>query len=497
MRAKFTAVPYILFLLCFTIQGQGLMPDPELSLIEVKENRLEKFLSRYVQFNSISGNEKEAGEWLRGVCKENGLHIKQMGDTDSNYNFSASIYPLSKGLPNIVFLNHIDVVPAGDISKWEHPPFSGKITNTEIWGRGTFDNKGTAMMQLFSIVEIMKKYKGKQLPYNVTFLAVSCEETECNGGAEYVIENHLDELNPEIIIGEGPPALNGIINTDPEQSIFPISIAHKRALWIELKLKINTSAHGSVTPEKYANKEMVKALDHLLDKKQKVIFNDLNVNLLKSLGKLEKGLTGFVLKHPKLFKIFITPKLRERPELFALFSNTITLTSLESDNNVVNVIPSEVIALLDCRLLPNTSEEAFLEDFKKRLKNNNIEISILHSSPKMKSSNDKSPFYKHLKKAIEKNYPETEVITIFLPNSSDVGLFRAKGISSYASVPLNIPMDYLDNIHSENERIPRHVLDKGKDTYADFIEECIKGAPVPLLNEGEEDESLSALNNKK
>src|SRR5690606_452961 len=296
------------------VLAQALMPGPEISLSEINGTTIENYLSKYVKYNSVSGNEKEAGEWLKSVCIKNGLQIKQMGDTNGNYNFSASIYPLTSNLPNIVFLNHIDVVPPGDLNKWKEDPFSGKITHDEIWGRGTFDNKGNAMMQLFSVLEIAKKYQGKQLPFNVTFLAVSCEETQCKGGADYVIANYLDLLNPVVVLGEGPPSLEGVLQTKPDQVLFPISVAHKRPLWIELKLKINSSAHGSVTPLKYANKEMVKALNNLLDRKEKAVYNDLNVRMLKGLGELEKGLTGFAMRHPRLFRMFITPQLRQRSE---------------------------------------------------------------------------------------------------------------------------------------------------------------------------------------
>ncbi|QLE02300.1 M20/M25/M40 family metallo-hydrolase [Galbibacter sp. BG1] len=482
MRIKYKAflsLVYIIFVLQFNYAQFDSIPKIDslnhvsTSLGKLNDSNIEKYLSEYVKFASISGHEKEAGEWLKKVCENNGLSITQMGNKDAEYNFTASLYPLSSGLPNIVFLNHIDVVPAGDLDKWEYPPFSGEITDTEIWGRGSWDNKGNAIMQLFSVVEILNKYKDIQLPFNVTFLAVSCEETQCRGGAEYVIEHYLDELNPAVVIGEGPPAIKGALQTRPEKAVFPISVAHKRALWLELKLKINTSAHGSVTPLHYANKEMVIALDNLLGKKQKAVYTDLNVKMLKDMGKLEKGLTGFAMRHPRLFRMFITPQLRKQPELFSIFSNTITLTSLESNNDVVNVIPSEATALLDCRLLPEASKDEFIEDIKRRLKNDNIEVSVIYSMPKMESSDDKSIFYKNLKNAITKTYPNTDVITILLPNTSDAGVFRAKGISTFTTVPIQLDMSYLDNIHSENERIPRGVLVKGKETYTNFIEECL------------------------
>jgi len=49
----------------------------------------------------------------------------------------------------ILFLSHYDVVPTGNDSEWKYPPFSGKIVDGAIYGRGTLDMKS----MLFSILE--------------------------------------------------------------------------------------------------------------------------------------------------------------------------------------------------------------------------------------------------------------------------------------------------------------------------------------------------------
>src|SRR5690606_14592754 len=146
--------------------------------------------------------------------------------------------------------------------------------------------------------------------------------------------------------------------------------------------------------------------------------------------------------------------------------------------------------------LPKTDADTFLEDLKKRLKNPDIEVSTIYKTPVMKSSDPNNEYYRHLQAAILKNYPEAEVLSIILPNTSDAGIFRAKGINTYTTVPISISREYLTNIHSENERIPRGVLNSGKATYVDFIEECIKGAPatIPFSNEGKGISNLSSIN---
>ena len=462
-----------LLLLQTTIFSQNSIENFK-ELIDPTALKMEIVLSDYIQFNSISGYEKEAGEWLKKVCSDKGLHITSMGTENGNYNFSASLYPLSEQLPNIIFLNHIDVVPPGDITKWEFPPYSGKITDTEIWGRGAFDNKGNAMMQLFALLDIKEKYKDIQLPYNITFLAVSVEETQAAGGAQFVVENYLEDLNTAVLIGEGAPGLIGVLDETSSKPLFGISVAHKRALWIELELTIKTFGHGSVTPNNYPTKAMNEALHRLLKKKSKLVYNDLNVNFLKQLGHIEKGFKGWVLKHPRMFKWALTSKLREKEELFALFSNTITCTGIHSEGEAINVIPSTVKATLDCRLLPYESSELFLEKLKKRLNNDNIKVTIKENMPDVIPSNSQTNFYKSIEKALLQSYPDSNVITTLLPNFNDVGIFRLFNVPAYAITPLVLEREYLEHIHNENERIPIENLNRGKDAYVSIIDEMLK-----------------------
>lgn len=435
--------------------------------------KIEQCLSNYIQFNSTSGQEKAAGKWLKDICEEQGLYITQMGTENGNYNFSASLYPLSKQLPNIILLNHIDVVPVGDASKWEHAPYSGDITATEVWGRGAFDNKGNGVMQLYSLLDLKEKYKDTQLPYNVTFLAVSVEETQGEGGAQFVVKNHLETLNPAVVIGEGAPGLAGILDPNSTKPIFGISVAHKRALWIELELAIKTFGHGSVTPKSYATKDMNEALNRVLKKKPKVVFNHLNVDLLKQLGGIQKGFTGWVLKHPKTFKWIIAPKLREKEELFSLFSNTLTCTGIHSEGDAINVISGKVKATLDCRLLPYESSELFLSNLRKKLNNDNIKISVKENMADVIPSDSESIYYKCIEKALQNDYPNSDVITTLLPNFNDVGAFRLFKVPAYAITPVILDRAYLERIHNANERVPIDMLKKGRDSYANIVIEML------------------------
>ena len=110
-------------------------------------------------------------------------------------------------------------------------------------------------MQLEAISKFVELSKTEYLPFNVTLLSVSSEETGGDKGARLMVDSFLQELNPILVLGEGGSGVADILSTDPDQIVYGISIAQKRGLWLKLNLKMRTSGHGSVPPEQYVNKK--------------------------------------------------------------------------------------------------------------------------------------------------------------------------------------------------------------------------------------------------
>lgn len=57
--------------------------------------------------------------------------------------------------PPVMLCSHLDVVDVGDITSWEHPPFSGAIARGHLHGRGAMDIKGPLALQTYAAAQFV------------------------------------------------------------------------------------------------------------------------------------------------------------------------------------------------------------------------------------------------------------------------------------------------------------------------------------------------------
>lgn len=112
-----------------------------------------KNISQIVKFDSTQKPAKDGmpfGE-ENAKCLEFFLSLAEfMGFKTKNYDNYVGEVVWGEG-EEFAILVHLDVVPAGN--GWTHEPFGGEIDelNQKIWGRGTMDDKGPAVISLYAM----------------------------------------------------------------------------------------------------------------------------------------------------------------------------------------------------------------------------------------------------------------------------------------------------------------------------------------------------------
>ena len=434
------------------------------------------FLRSYIKIPSVSGHEAAAGRLFINYARKQGLYTRLLQSSDSNFNFTVSLYPLRTGKPNIVLLHHIDVVPPGDSNDWANPPFSALCSSDTIWGRGTLDAKGLGAMQLVALLKIRSASRNKELPYNITLLCVSGEETGGKRGAKIIAEKHLSLLNPVVVLGEGGGGSQNVIPSKSQKVVFGISVAEKSNLWLQLELKFKSSGHGAAPPSLYVNKSMLKALNRLNDIETGLDFNKTNRRMFRELGKLEAGAKGFFIKHISwpLFRPVVKHYFRNEPVFMALVSNTTVLSNFYNPPGPPNQISEKATALLDCRLLPGTGIKKFLRELRFGLFEPRCKITVLDEGPAAEESDPNAEAYKALEGGIKDVFPGSEVVPILFPASTDNNYFRQMGINVYGLTPLLLTREETQTIHGTNERISISGYMAGIKVYQAFLNRMLE-----------------------
>lgn len=165
----------------------------------IETNKLIQVLSDLVAFESVTPHSAGSLEYIENFVTKLGAECVYVNRNQT----SNLIVTLGNGNKILAFAGHVDVVPAGDYSKWVNAnPFQLHIEDDSIIGRGVADMKGAIAAFLLALEEFVAKNDLNK--YKVMLLLTSDEEGSAHDGTilmvDYLKQNQI-QLN-YCLVGE-------------------------------------------------------------------------------------------------------------------------------------------------------------------------------------------------------------------------------------------------------------------------------------------------------
>ena len=357
----------------------------------------------------------------------------------------------------ILLMAHMDVVPIENPESWTHPPFSGIIDDSYIWGRGALDDKSS----LIAILESIEYLLGSGFTPNRDIYIAFGHDEENTGkyGNSLISESLFQEgIYFDMVLDEGSIISNGIIQ-GIEKPVAVIGIAEKG--YVSLELIVNhTSGHSSMPKDQTTIGKLSKAIisleRHKMDSK---IIKPVQ-HFFNFLGPEMSIQNRFLLSNSSFFSTSILNRLDQDPLTSAMIRTTIAPTMV-SGGVKSNILPSTARAIVNIRIRQGDSISKVKNHVINVINDPDITVKIiesdLYSEPSEVSSVD-SPEFSIIHKTIKEIFADVMVSPGLVLTTTDSRHYEKNSKNIYRFMPVQLDAKDLSMIHGKNERISKESL---------------------------------------
>ncbi len=323
----------------------------------------------------------------------------------------------SHELPALALNHHMDVVAADNINEWLFPPFCATIDKDIIYGRGTQDCKGLGVAH-YAALKMLQQYNPTPAR-TVHCILVPDEEIGGFHGTKEFIEHPLfASLNIGYVLDEGMPS------------------GHHQ----ELLIKTNERTPLQIRVTSSGSQSHASVLSH--------------DNCIHTLTRFLATITTAHQEQQKLLSC------HQAGDLMSMH-----ITSLSTNTNMLNVIPSQAHATIDIRIPSHMSLDdgvAFIDLVVEKHPSITYEI-LATSTERCKPIDRTSTFYQTVVDIIARHGLRPKPYTF--EATTDARFYSHHGIQALGFSPFTSP----PNLHGTNESISITDFAQGITILYDFL----------------------------
>jgi acetylornithine deacetylase/succinyl-diaminopimelate desuccinylase-like protein len=415
-----------------------------------------ELLQALIRFDTTNppGNERECVSYIDGLLRGAGLETTIRARDPERPNLIARLAGRGSAPPLLLY-GHVDVVTTEN-QDWHQPPFEAKVVDSYVWGRGALDMKGGVAMMLSALLRASAA--GLSPAGDVVFCALSDEEGFGRYGAKHIVEHHAELFEGvRYALGE----FGGFTLHLGKRRFYPIQVAEKQICTVRATLK-GAGGHGALPIRGGAMARLaglLRALDRSsLPAHVTPVARDMCRSIGAALPRPGKALVSALLNPSLTDRVLrlMGPKGRT---LEPLFHNTVSPTMLHASEKV-NVIPSEVGAVLDGRLLPGFEPADLMKELA-AVVGHEVQLDLVQHDPG--PTEPDMGLFDTLGGILGELDPGGVPAPLLMAGVTDARFFSRLGIQTYGFLPMKLPrgFDFWETIHAADERIPLEALDFG------------------------------------
>lgn len=366
-----------------------------------------------------------------------------------------------------VLMAHYDVVPV-EPENWEHDPFSAKIIDGVMWGRGTLDTKVTFNGILSAAEELIAR--GYQ-PENDVYFAFSGQE-EINGlGAVHIVDWFKEHgVVPELVLDEGGAVV---------QDVFPgvkepcglIGIAEKGMLNLEYSV-VSGGGHASAPPPHTPVGRLAMACEKVEAHPFQFHLTKPAAEMFDTLGRRSGFLYRMIFANLGVFAPVLDLITRKSGgELNALLRTTVAFTQMQG-SKAPNVIPPSAAMVSNIRLNPADSVDGAVEYIRSVIGDESVKLTVGdHMEPSPISRTD-CVGWERVARAVEDTWQGCIVAPYLMVQCSDSRHYRDLSDRVYRFSAADLTKEERGTIHGNNERIRLETVRRAVEFFIRVMLQC-------------------------